>query len=225
MKRSVMSCVMLVILSVPLLAADLKITGETVVAPYRLVELSANGADADAALLWDVYPEELADIREVNGRLIFVAPPGVYKVKLRTVKGKVVDTARATVTITGTPIPPEPIPPNPTPTPDSRFGLVGVSKAAAASIATYPAKPTDQAKLAGAQRSLASAIAAGGVQPTAAAILTAWQRANNDAVPAATWGPWGTTVAAKLKELYSAKKLATKADWVDAFNEIAQGLE
>lgn len=228
--RVVMSFIVLVAMSGWLSAADLEIIGETKLAPYKLVELKAKGADVDAALLWDVYPEESADIREINGVLLFTAPPGVYKVKLRTVKGKTVDTARAVITISGPSPGPGPIPPGPGPVPPippnpGRFGLAAISQAGAALVMDSPTKAADKAKLASAQRSLASAIAAGGVPPFASNILQAWAAGNNEAVNATTWKPWGDTTVAKLRELYNGKKLLQKQDWVDAFNEIASGLE
>lgn len=102
-------------------AGDLKIVGETKVPAHRLVRLEASGAEPDAAILWDVIPEEVADVEERDGKLWFVAPPGQYKIKLRTIKGKAVQTARATVTIgDGDPTPgPQPPGPGPQPPPPS----------------------------------------------------------------------------------------------------------
>lgn len=103
-------------------AAGLSIAGPDRVPAHKLVRLTAAGADADAALIWDVYPEELADVLEVDGGLIFTGPPGEYRVKLRAVKGRSATTARHTVVI-GTPQPvppgpgPQPVPPNPQPAP------------------------------------------------------------------------------------------------------------
>lgn len=96
--------------------ADLSIDGPKTVTPYKLVELTPANAPADAAVLWDVSPEDVADVREIGGRLIFTAPPGTYRVKLRTIQGKAVVTARATVVIGDAP-PIPPIPPGPDPVP------------------------------------------------------------------------------------------------------------
>lgn len=98
---------------------DLAISGETKVVPYKLVRLEAKGAPAGAAVLWDVYPEDVADVLELpGGRLVLTAPPGKYRVKCRTVSVKdgavSVETARAVVEVTGGA--PEP-PPGPGPAP------------------------------------------------------------------------------------------------------------
>jgi hypothetical protein len=103
-------------------AADLTIKGETNVPAYRIVRLEPANADADAAVVWDVYPEEAVSFDDrPDGVLAFTAPPGKYAVKLRTIKGKSVLIARAVVFIgTPTPVPPTPTPgptPGPTPTP------------------------------------------------------------------------------------------------------------
>jgi len=106
------------VLAAPVAAEPLRILGPSSVPRDRLVRLEARGADPAAGLIWDVFPE--VDAEESTGRLVFVAPPGVYTVKLRSVlqkDGKTsIETARATVTI-GEPIPPIPVPPNPGPGP------------------------------------------------------------------------------------------------------------
>jgi len=96
------------------LHAQLTISGETKVKPYKLVKLTAQGAGVkDAALVWDISDDEKCDIEEFNGRFLFTAPPGVYKVKVRALRldkdGKTTsETARITVTIEGEPKPPPP---------------------------------------------------------------------------------------------------------------------
>jgi hypothetical protein len=100
--------------------ADVTVEGPAKVDPYKLVKLTAGGDTKGAALIWDVLPEDAADVDDsVPGKLTFTAPPGVYKIKLRsiTIANGVpkVDSARLTVTI-GQP-PPAPTPPGPTPTP------------------------------------------------------------------------------------------------------------
>lgn len=96
--------------------AELRIQGELKLPAHRLVRLRAAGDLAGAALIWDISPEESADLEEVGSRLLFAAPPGVYRVKLRALRvqdGKTsVETARATVVI-GEPVPPGPVPPVP----------------------------------------------------------------------------------------------------------------
>jgi hypothetical protein len=107
----------LLFLSAGLGLAELKITGPNKVEPNHLVRLSADGAAADAALIWDCDREDQIDVEEVNGRYLFAGPAGTYKIKLRSIRldaGKTkVETARITVVI-GEPVPPvPPTPPNP----------------------------------------------------------------------------------------------------------------
>jgi hypothetical protein len=98
-------------------AADLAIKGEMNVPAYKIVRLEPANADADAAVVWDVYPEEEVSFDDrPDGVLAFTAPPGKYAVKLRTIKGKSVLIARAAVFI-GTPMPIPTPTPGPTPTP------------------------------------------------------------------------------------------------------------
>lgn len=113
MKRALF---LLLALAVPAWGGDLRITGEAKVSPYKLVRLKAeNVTGQNPAILWDVYPEDAVDAIEEGGKLSFVAPPGTYKIKLRTIAGNgVVETARLTVTIGGD-VPPGPNPPGPTP--------------------------------------------------------------------------------------------------------------
>jgi hypothetical protein len=96
------------------------------VEPYKLVELVPDGDVTGAVLFWDVDREDVADVREYGGKLVFTGPPGTYKIKLRIVRigpdGKTLsgETQRATVVI-GTPTPPAPpvppVPPVPPPNP------------------------------------------------------------------------------------------------------------
>lgn len=95
-------------------AAPPRIVGPTQVDAYRLVELSPDADTTGAGLIWDVSPEEVADVREFGKSLVFTGPPGKYVVKLRIVRvtdGKLsIETSRTTVVI-GPPIPP-PLPPD-----------------------------------------------------------------------------------------------------------------
>lgn len=117
-------------------------------------------------------------------------------------------------------------PPGPTPgpaAPDGRFLLVKASREGAAKV-TSANKAAEQAALAAANRSVSSALAAGGIPFDPAKILAEWRKANNAAAPAAVWEPWGKVVSARLNTIYQNKTLATKADWCEALNELAEGL-
>ena len=127
--------------------------------------------------------------------------------------------------------PPEPDPgPGPAPKPDDgRLGLVKASRDGAAKV-TSATKSAQAKALAEANRALASKIAAGGTADPATAagataVLAEWRKGNNEAADAASWSPWGGACGAALQQLYKDGRLAAKSDWVDAFNEIARGLE
>ena len=140
--------------------ADLKITGELKVSENRLVRLAAAGDVDGAALIWDVDREDVADIEEVGGRLIFAGPAGTYKVKLRAIRSKdgktTAETARATVVIgSGPPVPPGPVPPVPPVPPGPESVLVKDLRAAYAAD-TGPLKAQQVASLAAVYREVAS---------------------------------------------------------------------
>jgi hypothetical protein len=134
-------------------AAGLAITGPARVPAYKLVRLTVTGADPEAALIWDVSPEADADVLEVDGGLIFTAPPGTYAVKLRAVKGRSVQTARHTVVV-GDPAPPPPGPgpappnppgPTPPPAPTSPVAYLVVVEETAEAVGTRGAFFADAA--------------------------------------------------------------------------------
>lgn len=102
--------------------AELKITGEVKVEPYKLVRLKADGVGTKAGILWRVNPRKGVDKASTpRDRLEFVAPPGTYEVDLVSIKSGAdgsVETEEASVTVTigdAPPIPPGPTPPGPTP--------------------------------------------------------------------------------------------------------------
>src|SRR5438045_1569514 len=107
----------LFLLALPLSAAEpvsitrseLDLKGETNVATYRFVHLSASGpAATDAAFDFDVSPEGQIDLIQSGGEIWFVGPPGQYRVKVisvRLVGGKPkLDRAVVTVTIGAGPL-------------------------------------------------------------------------------------------------------------------------
>jgi hypothetical protein len=102
--------------------APLKIEAPATVPSGKLVRVTLLNLPADAAVVWDVFPEELADVEELpDGRLYFTGPAGEYRIKARAIVGKLVTTARATVTIgDGEDAKPKPKPkPGPAPAPDN----------------------------------------------------------------------------------------------------------
>lgn len=124
--RAALSALVLVLLTGAALA-EVKIAGSLQVPANHLVRLSADGAPAGSALVWDVAPDEVADVEEVGGRLLFAAPAGTYRIKLRAIRLKdgatVVESARAVVVIgdghgPGPDPSPEPDRPKPKPPPD-----------------------------------------------------------------------------------------------------------
>jgi hypothetical protein len=99
-------------------APSVRIVGPSTALPYTLVELQAEGDLTGAAVLWDVSPDDLADVRELpGGKMIFVGPPGTYRVKCTVVRlkdGQTVADRQRFVVVIGTPGPP-PVPPGPNP--------------------------------------------------------------------------------------------------------------
>lgn len=100
------------LLCVPCFGQALAVKGDKTVAPYKIVRLQAENPAPNSAILWDVTPEDVADVMEIDGNLFFVGPPGKYRVTCSeiTIVGTkpVVRRSRTTVTITGdTPIPPD----------------------------------------------------------------------------------------------------------------------
>lgn len=83
----------------------LAVEGPTTVKAHRMVRLKATGYPVGAAILWDVYPDDKADVEERGDTLLMAAPPGRYTVKVRAILsagGKTEASAcRVTVTIEG----------------------------------------------------------------------------------------------------------------------------
>jgi len=222
-----------------LMAAPPQISGVTSVDQYKLVQLTVSNAAPEAAVLWDVYPEDNVDIREfADGLLIFTAPPGDYKIKLRLISGRQVDTLRTVVTIKGTPPAPGPNPgPNPTPNPgpgpgpnpspvlpDGKFKLA--SKAVLwSSTITSANKAAEAAALAGALEGTVAAANAGAIK-TIDEFLAAGRDANRQALSTSSelWKPWFTNLKNECETLYSAGLLNTLEDNKTAFAELAIGL-
>lgn len=102
----------------------LSLNAPSKVEAYRQVRVNAVGNIAGAALVWDVSPEDKADMEEMpGGKMVFTAPPGVYRIKCRAIRLKdgaaTADCARATVEISP---PPGNAPPAPGPVVPPRGG-------------------------------------------------------------------------------------------------------
>ena len=218
-----------------LMAAPPQIAGETTVDQYRLVQLTVSNAAPEAAVLWDVYPEDNVDIREfADGLLIFTAPPGDYKIKLRLINGKQVDTLRSVVTIKGTNPGPAPGPtPGPTPgpgpapspvLPDGKFKLAAKALQWSSSV-TSASKVAEAKALAGALEGTVAAANAGALK-TIDEFLASSRDSNRQALGSAAeaWKPWFTSLKAECESLYSAGMLSTLEDNKTAFTELAAGL-
>ena len=214
------------------LAAPPAIQGETNVSQYKLVQLSVSDAPADAAILWDVYPEESADIREFSdGTFIFTGPPGTYRIKMRLINGRQVDTFRTIVTIGGDPNPPIPGPgpgPGPKPVepvfPDGQFKLAKKAYDWAKQVNTAN-KNAEAISLSGAFSGCSAAIAAGTVKDVSS-LLSLSRDSNRNALgsSADAWRPWFTSLKNELDALYASGALKSLDDHNAAFSEIASGL-
>lgn len=136
------------LLALPVCGQTLAIAGNKQVEVYKLVRLKADAPAANSAILWDVTPEDTADVLEFDGELLFTGPPGKYRVTCSeiTIVGTkpVVRRTRTTVEIVGTPVPPGPTP-TPTPTPVVKQGyfiiVVEETKDAASNRAAYFTDP------------------------------------------------------------------------------------
>lgn len=115
--------------------SEVAIHGETRVKSHRLVRLQARGHASGSILIWDVSPEEVCDVEEMGDRLVFSAPPGTYRVRLRVLTlregGATQQSARVVVNIHADDGKPAPTPP-PAERPDPvgatgrlRFGSAG----------------------------------------------------------------------------------------------------
>ena len=231
------------LMAILMLTAAPQIQGETNVNQYKLVQLSVANAPQDAAVLWDIYPEEPVDIKELSdGTLIFTGPPGVYKIKMRLISGRQVDTFRSVVTIKGVPPTPGPNPgptpgpapgpapgptPGPTPVPvlpDGKYKLAAKAVEWAKSVNSFN-RVSEAAALGGAFSGCTAAVAAGTV-PDLTGLLNLSRDSNRQALGTAAdaWKPWFTSLKAELDVLYSAGTLKTLDDHVTAFSELALGL-
>lgn len=119
--RMLLLAVGLVVLAVAVAVAradGLAVVGPTTVPAHTMVRLTAAGVPQGARVIWDVCGPNGSEVddEECGGRLLFAAPPGKYRVKLRAIpadKGPVI-AARAWVTVQA----PEPAPgPQPPPGP------------------------------------------------------------------------------------------------------------
>lgn len=102
------------------------IAGPTEIAPYRLAEHSVAG---DWEILWE-FPEDAAvDLRQSGASLLWVAPPGKYRITADCINWDRRERAKPRITVTiGTPGPkPDP---EPDPTPPTILGAVVVEESA-----------------------------------------------------------------------------------------------
>ncbi len=123
---------LLLLLLTPLASwAELKIGGELKVDSGKLVRLSATGQADNATLDWQITPEDTVDPEEFGPRVVFAAPDGTYKIRLRAFSidknNKItIQFTKATVVI-GTPTPPAPpTPPTPPDPPEPPPPIEGV---------------------------------------------------------------------------------------------------
>lgn len=130
-------------------AEPLKIDGPATVEPYRLAVLAPNVRSSGAAYLWDVEPEDRADVMELDaGFVVMTGPPGEYRIKLVMIEAKdgktITTTARHRLTI-GTPKPPAPPQPpqpqKPTSMVPQCIGKLRVGSSGCTATPIYPRRP------------------------------------------------------------------------------------
>lgn len=102
-------------------AGELRVAGPSTAPRDGLVELEAQGAPEGGAVLWDVFPEGRAKVKEGGNWLVLNGPPGEYSIRAMAIAvkdGKVsITRARHTLRIEGGCPEPKPLPPGPQPQP------------------------------------------------------------------------------------------------------------
>ncbi len=184
----------------------------------------------------NLIPVEM--LKDSKTAIVSALKPGRYRLIAWSAKADVPSDLAECIVVIGDvpPVPPGPVPPDPkppVPPDDGRLGLVKSSRDGLAAV-TLVNKATTAKALAAANRSLASKIAAGAVTAPAA-ILDEWRASNRAAIgdppapaPAPNsmaWKPWADSVSPAIAALHKNGKLPTAAEWAEAFNEIAKGLE
>ena len=202
----------------------LAIVGPTQIDPYKLVKLSANKDATGAAVLWDLTPEDAADIIDnSDGKLTFTAPPGTYKIKLRLIRltdGKTTaEVARSTVVI-GTPTPPAP------PTPPTPTDPLTVSLQSAYTLDTDAQKATYKASLAALYRNSATAVNDPNTK-TYADLFAVLSKATATLMPAGSLANTRKAIGIELNVVLGTNAGATvdKAATLAEFAKIAQALD
>lgn len=106
----------------PARAVGLSVEGNLTCPCHKMARLKATGYQVGSAIVWDVSPDDKADLAEVGDQLLLTGPPGSYVVKARAIKldgaRTIVESARVTVTILAPPAPAAPAAP-PAPKPDA----------------------------------------------------------------------------------------------------------
>lgn len=236
MRRYGLTFVVLLLASVAN-GAELKIEGKEKVPAGGYAEFKVKLEKGDI-VGWQVFPPPVQQT-VLSDTICFALTQGqTYTVGATVVnfEAKRFDQGTKTVAFDGVSPTPNPGPspgpgpnpvPVPVPTPIDKFGLVKASHDGARLNIAANAKQEAEL-LASANRSLASAIAAGGIQPdTPKGYLDAWRAYNAGAgVTPANWSLWNTVTSTRLREVNETLKLLkTRADWAQAFNDIAAGLE
>lgn len=121
----------------------------------------------------------------------------------------------------------DPVTPKPvTPLPDDVFGLTKASYDGKRSVASSN-RASEAKTIASAHREAARRAATNpfGLIATMQTEVTKGIAAVLTPTEIAAWKPWSASVMTRTKELQSAGKLADRQQWIDAFGEIATGLE
>lgn len=123
----------------PVVAA-FKVEVPTLTPTAKLVYVKLVNLPTDAIFVWDITPEDAADVEVRPDGLTLVAPEGTYKIKVRAISGKTVSTSTATFSI-GKPTPPPP------PTPEDEATIFKKAIQAAYKADVGPDKAATVAKL------------------------------------------------------------------------------
>lgn len=176
---------------------------------------------------WAVADKSLVTIEGQNRNEVYIVlldlPRGKHVVSFVSFDQRITELVEVSAGKPG-PLPPPGPQPDPDPTP-TKFGLVNAVRVWVTSFVDPSSRSSAQA-LAGSFRGISSAIAAGTIAAPQA-ILTETKNANNAALGAnvRAWEPFGEKLSAEIKRLYLEKKIVTPADFAEAWNEVATGLE
>jgi len=226
------------VLLIALLGADPELTGPTQFPRDTIATFCVKNPPAKGPVFWSITPKPSASQVKKRGAEIEVAfKPGRYEIGAMCWNAETNQQTELSLVTTvtegdppppnpgPTPVPPgpaptpTPVPPPPAPVPPGRYGLAAIITSGASSLTSQAraVAPQITAKFG----SLISALQAGTI-PQRRDFDAAFAAGAGD--QAAAWTPIKNAIAAKMLALNTGGQLKSKADLLDACNEIVAGL-